>query len=77
MNASLDKLSSNLSLNEFLHTRRHSPSDTVHLLLRKGVFPYEYWDGPNKMKENNLPEKQAFFSHLADEGISDEDYRHA
>ena len=42
MNASLDKLSSNLSLNEFVHTRRHSPSDTVHLLLRKGVFPYEY-----------------------------------
>ena len=77
MNASLDKLSSNLSLNEFVHTRRHSPSDTVHLLLRKGVFPYEYWDGPDKMNENCLPEKQAFFSHLADEGILDEDYRHA
>ena len=29
------------------------------------------------MNKNFLPEKQAFFSHLADEGISDEDYRHA
>ena len=29
------------------------------------------------MNENCLPEKQAFFSHLADEGISDEDYQHA
>ena len=77
MNASLDKLSSNLSTHEFIHTHRHTSSETVHLLLRKGVFPYEYWDGPDKMDENQLPEKQAFFSHLTGENISDDDYEHA
>ena len=77
MNASLDKLSSNLSTHEFIHTHRHTSSETVHLLLRKGVFPYEYWDGPNKMDENQLPEKQAFFSHLTGENISNDDYEHA
>ena len=63
MNAFLDKLSSSLSFDEFVHTRRHSSPDTVHLFLRKGVFFYEYWDGPDKMNESHLPEKEAFFSH--------------
>ena len=77
MNASLDKLSSNLSFDEFIHIRRHSFPDGVHLLLRKGVFPYEYWDGPDKMNESHLPEKKAFFSNLSGDDISDEDYQHA
>ena len=77
MNASFDKLSSNLSFDEFFHTRRHSSPYTAHLLLRKGMFPYEYWDGTYKMNENHLPGKEAFFSHLSGDDISDEDYQHA
>ena len=41
------------------------------------MFPYEYWDGPDKMNESHLPEKEAFCSHLIGDGISDEDYQHA
>ena len=77
MNASLDKLSSNLSTHEFIHTHRYTSSETVHHLLRKGVFPYKYWDAPGKVDENQRPEKQAFFSHLTGENISDDDYEHA
>ena len=47
------------------------------LLVRKGVYPYEYMDSWEKMDEQQLPPKEAFFSKLTDSGISDEDYEHA
>jgi len=46
-------------------------------LLRKGVFPYDYVDGLEMLKEEKLPPKQAFYSRLSDENISDEDHSHA
>ena len=47
------------------------------LLLRKGVYPYEYMDSWEKFDENTLPPKEAFYSNLNLEDISDEDYAHA
>ena len=47
------------------------------LLLRKGVYPYDYMDGVQKFQEPQLPPKEAFFSKLTQEHISEEDYRHA
>ena len=47
------------------------------LLLRKGVYPYEYMDSCEKSDENTLPPKEAFYSNLNLEDISDEDYAHA
>ena len=41
------------------------------------MFPYEYWDGPDKMNESYLPGKEAFFNHLSGDDLSDEDYQHA
>ena len=32
------------------------------LLLRKGVYPYEYMDSWEKCNENPLPPKEAFYS---------------
>ena len=46
------------------------------LLLRKGVYPYEYMDSWEKFDENTLPPKEAFYSNLNLEDISDEDYKH-
>ena len=47
------------------------------LLLRKGVYPYEYMDSWGKFDETSLPPKEAFYSELNLEGNSDEDYAHA
>ena len=47
------------------------------LLLRKDVYPYEHMDSWEKFDENILPPKEAFYSNLNLEDISDEDYTHA
>ena len=47
------------------------------LLLEKGVYPYEDMDNWRKFDETTLPPKEAFYSNLNLENISDEDYAHA
>ena len=47
------------------------------LLLRKGVYPYEYMDGWDRFNEEKLPYKSDFYSSLDMEDISEIDYRHA
>ena len=50
---------------------------TFFLLLRKGVYPYEYMDNWEKFDEITLPPKEAFYNNLKLEGISNEDYEHS
>ena len=47
------------------------------LLLRKGVYPYEYMDSWERFNETSLPPKKAFYSELNLEDITDKDYNHA
>ena len=46
------------------------------LLLRKGVYPYEYMDSWERFNETSLPSKEYFYSNLNMEDIDDIDYRH-
>ena len=46
------------------------------LLLRKGVYPYEYMDSWERFNETSLPNKKDFYSNLNMENIDDIDYRH-
>ena len=46
------------------------------LLLRKGVYPYEYMDSCEKFNETSLPSKKKFYRNLNMEDIDDIDYRH-
>ena len=41
------------------------------LLLRKGVYPYEYIDSWERFDETSLPDKEAFYSSLNMEDITD------
>ena len=47
------------------------------LLLRKGVYPYEYMDNWERFREILLSNKEAFYSNLNMEDITDTDYKHA
>ena len=47
------------------------------LLLRKGVYLYEYMSGWDKFEETKLPPKEAFHSNLNMSDISKYDYEHA
>ena len=47
------------------------------LLLRKGVYPYEYMDSWERFDETSLPDKEAFYSSLNMEDVTDVDHRHA
>ena len=42
--------------------------------VTKGHFSYEYIDRLERLDDTALPSKQAFFSRMKNEGISDEDY---
>ena len=46
------------------------------MLLRKGVYPYEYMDSWERFDETSLPDKEAFYSKLNLENITDKDYEH-
>ena len=46
------------------------------MLLRKGVYPYEYMDGWDKFNETSIPNKESFYSNLTMENITETDYIH-
>ena len=76
MASSLDKFSSNLKINQFLNLKKYYSGDQLSLLLRMGVYPYDYVDCKEKLDESSLPPKEAFYSKLRGVGITDEDYQH-
>ena len=74
--ASLDRLVAANSPEAFKITAQYE-TEKRKLLMRKGVYPYEYMDSWERFDEYQLPPKEAFYSKLSDEHISDEDYAHA
>ena len=47
------------------------------MLLRKGVYPYEYMDGWDKFNETSIPSKESLYSNLTMKNITETDYIHA
>ena len=47
------------------------------MLLRKGIYLYEYMDSWEIFNGTSLPSKKDFYSELILEDISDSDYEHA
>ena len=66
-------------IEKFPNTYRLSNEDNQKfiLLIRKGVYPYEYIDDWSKLNETELPSKNAFHSNLNMNDISHKDYNHA
>ena len=63
----------------FKNTFKFSDNDINKfvLLLRKGVYPYEYIEDEDKFNETTLPKKETNYSKLNMEDITNADYMHA
>ena len=46
------------------------------LLLKMGIYPYEYMDSFERFGVTKHPEKEKFYSSLSRKGITDEEYAH-
>ncbi len=79
MNKSLDALAKTLGKDQFgtLTNQMSVDAESLELLKRKGVFPYEYMTDFSKLSDTCLPPKEVFYSQLTDSHISDSDYAHA
>ena len=63
---------------EFSIMRRTvAEEDKRQLLLKKGIYPYEYMESFERFDEAQLSEKEKFYSSLSGKGIPNEEYAHA
>ena len=78
MSSSLDSLVNNLARggHEFWGSESYNGRQR-ELLIRKGIYPYEYMDSWDKFEETSLPPAKHSYSNLNMSGISDADYEHA
>ena len=74
---SLERLADNLPADKLNYTSQAFKGEKLNLMKKKGVYPYDYMDSVQKFGDQQLPPKEAFYSILTDEGISDEQYEHA
>ena len=77
MNSSLDKLVKNLSDKDFKCLSEVFISEKLKLVKKKGIYPYEYFNGFKKFKETNLSDIDRFFSSLKDCCVSEKEYQRA
>ena len=78
MSSSLDSLVNNLAKggHQFFGFENYNGHQR-RLLIRKGIYPYEYMDSWDRFKETSLPSINCFYSNLNMSGVSDTDYEHA
>ncbi|XP_020299047.1 uncharacterized protein LOC109863225 [Pseudomyrmex gracilis] len=80
LSTSLEKLASYLDKSELRVTRTEFndlSTEDFELLTRKSVFPYEYVDNVDKLLETSLPPREAFYSSLTGETVTESEYAHA
>ena len=77
MSAGLGNLVSNLEEDRFRCISKFYGGERLSLLLRKGVYPYDYMSELTKLNDTCLPVIKGFYNRLNDEDISTEDYNHA
>ena len=76
MPSSLDTLVNNLKtknkdqFEKFNSMKQHFNDEELELICQKGVYPYEYIDDIENLKEKQLPPRKAFYSKLRLSGIS-------
>ena len=61
MASGLDTLSRNLKIDQFVNLKKYYSGNQLSLLMRKGVYPYDYVYSMIKLDEKSLPPKEAFY----------------
>ncbi|KAF0146940.1 MAG: hypothetical protein FD143_3161, partial [Ignavibacteria bacterium] len=80
---SLEQLCTELAksgVDRFQHLKREFPlcdAEKFQLLLRKGVYPYEYMDNWEKLDLPHLPNRDQFFNSIKQAQCDEQDYAHA
>ena len=77
MRSSIKALVNNLPKNGFKNISKYYIPEQVELIKQKGFYPYEYMDKAEKFNETKLPPREAFYSKLSGEGITEKNYKHA
>ena len=78
MSSSLDSLVNNLASSNYRFFGFEEYNEKQHaLLIRKGIYPYEYMDSWDRFKETNLPSASSFYSKLSMSRVNDGNYEHA
>ncbi|XP_035233732.1 LOW QUALITY PROTEIN: uncharacterized protein LOC118205552 [Stegodyphus dumicola] len=77
LNTSLEKLVQNLPAEKFNILKENVREGDLSLLLKKGIYPYDYIQSFEMFEETALPPPAAFHNSLTDEEISASDYEHA
>ena len=78
MSSSLDSLVNNLAKGDHKFWGFEKYSDKQReLLIRKGIYPYEYMNNWNRFNETKLPRKDKFKSNLKMSGVGEKEYEHA
>jgi hypothetical protein len=52
-------------------------NENFEILLRKGIYPYEFMDSFEKFNETSLPSKDNFYSTLTNSQVSENEYAYA
>ena len=70
MATSLKKLVNNLPKDDCINLGSYYSGDKFNLLARKGVYPYEYMDSLEKLKETALPPKKAILDLMMEVSVT-------
>jgi hypothetical protein len=81
MGSSLENLVENLykgqNVDRFMRMQCEWQGEELDMLLKKGVYPYEYMNRWEKFDKKRLPGKSAFYSSLYEEEVNEKDYSRA
>ena len=81
MRSSLENLVENLykgqNVDRFMRMQCEWQGEELDMLLKKGVYPYEYMNRWEKFDKKRLPGKSAFYSSLYEEEVNEKDYSRA
>ena len=71
------KLCMKLNHDNLIFTSKEFEGEQLSLMIKKGVYPYDYMNSFKKFEDNRLPKKEDFFSIMNNKHITDEEYQHA